>query len=382
MPEDTEPGKNLPPRTRTRRGGVNRRRGKPRPASAEEPKPAKKEKAAPAQKKEAKPAPKKREPKEAARNTNSRGRRGEGAASRGRKPASSEGRKPASSEGRKPASSENRKPASSENRKSAIDHDRKPTPNYLQQLKGKRPITALTAYDAPTAKLACAAGTDFLLVGDSVGTVALGFDTTVPVTLDMMVHHAAAARRGGPHCLLVADLPFAEASFSFDRLLVACRRLIQEGGADAVKLEGGRAVADEIERLVRAGIPVMGHVGLLPQTVKAISGYRKFGKEREEAEDILNDAVALEEAGCFAIVAEMVEERLAGELSKSLEVPIIGIGSGGGCDGQILVSSDLLGLTQGQVPSFVKPQADLADAMTQAFRGYVDDVRSGRYPGK
>jgi len=181
---------------------------------------------------------------------------------------------------------------------------------------------------------------------------------------------------------LVADLPFAEASFSFDHLLVACRRLIQEGGADAVKLEGGRTVADKIERLVRAGIPVMGHVGLLPQTVKAISGYRKFGKEREEAEDILNDAVALEEAGCFAIVAEMVEERLAGELSKSLEVPIIGIGSGGGCDGQILVSSDLLGLTQGQVPSFVKPQADLADAMTQAFRGYVQDVRSGRYPGK
>jgi len=360
MPEDTEPGKNLPPRTRTRRGGVNRRRGKPRPASTEEPKPAKKEKAAPTRKKEAKPAPKKREPKEAGRNANSRGRRGEGASSRGRKPASS----------------------LPQERKPAIDPDRKPTPNYLQQLKGKRPITALTAYDAPTAKLACAAGTDFLLVGDSVGTVALGFDTTVPVTLDMMVHHAAAARRGGPHCLLVADLPFAEASFSFDHLLVACRRLIQEGGADAVKLEGGRTVADKIERLVRAGIPVMGHVGLLPQTVKAISGYRKFGKEREEAEDILNDAVALEEAGCFAIVAEMVEERLAGELSKSLEVPIIGIGSGGGCDGQILVSSDLLGLTQGQVPSFVKPQADLADAMTQAFRGYIDDVRSGRYPGK
>ena len=357
------------------RGVPCRRRGKQRPASAEA-KPTPTEKSPPAQKKEAKPAPKKREPKEAARNTNSRGRRGEGTASRGRKPASSENRKPASSEGRKPASS------SPQERKTNIDPDRKPTPNYLQQLKGKRPITALTAYDAPTAKLACAAGTDFLLVGDSVGTVALGFDTTVPVTLDMMVHHAAAARRGGPHCLLVADLPFAEASFSFDRLLVACRRLIQEGGADAVKLEGGRAVADEIERLVRAGIPVMGHVGLLPQTVKAISGYRKFGKEREEAEDILNDAVALEEAGCFAIVAEMVEERLAGELSKSLEVPIIGIGSGGGCDGQILVSSDLLGLTQGQVPSFVKPQADLADAMTQAFRGYVDDVRSGRYPGK
>ena len=359
MPEDTELGKNVPPRTHTRRGGVSRRRGKQRPASAEA-KPTPTEKSPPAQKKEAKPAPKKREPKEAARNANSRGRRGSSNNGGGRA----------------------RKPAAKENRKSQIDSDRKPTPNYLQQLKGKRPITALTAYDAPTAKLACAAGTDFLLVGDSVGTVALGFDTTIPVTLDMMVHHAAAARRGGPHCLLVADLPFAEASFSFDRLLAACRRLMQEGGADAVKLEGGRAVADKIEGLIRAGIPVMGHVGLLPQTVKAISGYRKFGKEREEAEDILTDAVALEEAGCFAIVAEMVEERLASELSKSLEVPIIGIGSGGGCDGQILVSSDLLGLTQGQVPSFVKPQADLAGEMTQAFRGYVDAVRSGRYPGK
>ncbi len=349
MPEDTELGKNVPPRTRTRRGGVSRRR----------PKPAAKEKSTTVQGKETKPAPQKRESKELSRNSNSRGRRGSGGgASRSRKPAPSGSRKP------------------------RIDADRKPTPNYLQQLKGKRPITALTAYDAPTAKLACAAGMDFLLVGDSVGTVALGFDTTIPVTLDMMVHHASAARRGGPQCLLVVDLPFAEASFSFDRLLVACRRLMQEGGADAVKLEGGRSVADNVELLVRAGIPVMGHVGLLPQTVKAISGYRKFGKEREEAEDILTDAVALEEAGCFAIVAEMVEERLAGELAKSLEVPIIGIGSGGGCDGQILVSSDLLGLTQGQVPSFVKPQVDLADAMTQAFRGYVDDVRSGRYPGK
>ncbi|MFP6854390.1 MAG: 3-methyl-2-oxobutanoate hydroxymethyltransferase, partial [Opitutales bacterium] len=190
------------------------------------------------------------------------------------------------------------------------------------------------------------------------------------------------ARRGGPECLLVVDLPFGEASFSFDRLLVSCRRLMQEGGADAVKLEGGRKVSEHIGRLIQAGIPVMGHVGLLPQTVKAISGYRKFGKEREEAEDILNDAVALEEVGCFAIVVEMVEERLAGELANTLETPIIGIGSGGGCDGQILVSHDLLGLTLGPMPSFVKRQADLSNEMTKAFRGYVEDVRAGRYPGK
>lgn len=359
MPEDTEPGKNVPPRTRTRRGGVSRRRGKPRPASTKS-KPAAEGKAPPAQEKEARPAPQKREPSGPSRGSNSRGRRG----------------------GSNNGGARARKPAAKENRKSLVDADRKPTPNYLQELKGKRPITALTAYDAPTAKLACAAGVDFLLVGDSVGTTLLGFDTTIPVTLDMMVHHVAAARRGVPECLLVADLPFAEASFSFDRLLAACRRLMQEGGADAVKLEGGRNLAEKIERLIRSGIPVMGHVGLLPQSVKAIGGYRKFGKEREEAEDILTDAMALEEAGCFAIVAEMVEERLAGELANSLEVPIIGIGSGGGCDGQILVSTDLLGLTLGQTPSFVKSKADLAGEMTKAFRGYVDDVRSGRYPGK
>lgn len=342
MPEDTETGKNVPPKTRTRRGGVGRRRGKAQSTQAKPPPKAK----------TTRPAPQKRQSNAASHNANSRGRRGSGTkgGARGRKP--------------------------------AIDPNRKATPSYLQELKSKRLITALTAYDAPTAKLACAAGVDFLLVGDSVGTAALGFDTTVPVTLDMMIHHAGAARRGGPQCLLVVDLPFAEASFPFDHLLTACRRLMQEAGADAVKLEGGRLVAENIQRLVQAGIPVMGHVGLLPQTVKAISGYRKFGKEREEAEDILTDAVALEEAGCFAIVAEMVEERLAGELAKTLEVPIIGIGSGGGCDGQILVSSDLLGLTQGQVPSFVKPQADLAGEMTQAFRSYVDDVRAGRYPGK
>ena len=365
MPEDTELGKNVPPRTRTRRGSVSRRRAKS-PAAASKNKPASKAQATPAEAKKNAPAPAKKnvpapaknESKAPARNEKSRGRRSGGAPSRGRKPEASSSRKP------------------------KIDPDRKPTPNYLQQLKGKRPITALTAYDAPTARLACATGVDFLLVGDSVGTTMLGFDTTVPVTLDMMVHHASAARRGGPHCLLVVDLPFAEASFSFDHLLAACRRLMQEGGADAIKLEGGRQLGENVARLIQSGIPVMGHVGLLPQSVKAIGGYRKFGKEREEAEAILTDAVALEEAGCFAIVAEMVEERLAGELAKSLEVPIIGIGSGGGCDGQILVSADLIGLTLGQTPSFVKRKADLAGEMTKAFRSYVDDVRSGRYPGK
>jgi 3-methyl-2-oxobutanoate hydroxymethyltransferase len=232
------------------------------------------------------------------------------------------------------------------------------------------------------AKLVSDAGVDFLLVGDSVGTTQLGFETTVPVTLDAMVHHTAAVRRGNPECLLVADLPFGEASLSLDRLLESCRRLMQEGGADAVKLEGGRDIADDVERLVATGIPVLGHVGLLPQTVKAIGGYRKFANDREEAEEIFTDAMALEEAGCFAIVAEMVQEKVAAELAKHLGPPLIGIGSGAGCDGQILVTPDLLNLTIAPPPSFVKPYADLTREASKALDRFVEDVRSGRYPGK
>ena len=259
---------------------------------------------------------------------------------------------------------------------------RKPTVTYIRELKGKRPIVALTAYDAPMARLVSDAGVDFLLVGDSVGTTQLGFQTTVPVTLDAMVHHTAAVRRGNPECLLVADLPFGEASLSLDRLLESCRRLMQEGGADAVKLEGGRDIADDIERLVATGIPVLGHVGLLPQTVKAIGGYRKFANDREEAEEIFTDAIALEEAGCFAIVAEMVQDKVAAELAKHLGPPLIGIGSGAGCDGQILVTPDLLNLTPGPPPSFVKPYADLTREASKALGRFVEDVRSGHYPAK
>ena len=159
-------------------------------------------------------------------------------------------------------------------------HEVKPTVRYLAELKGKRPIVGLTAYDAIMGKLISDAGVDFILVGDSLGTTLLGYDTTIPVTIDDMVRHTSAVRRSDPGCLLVADLPFGEASMSFDRLLESCRRLMQEGGADAVKLEGGRDLADDIEKLVATGIPVLGHIGLLPQTVKAIGGYRKFGSDR------------------------------------------------------------------------------------------------------
>ena len=245
----------------------------------------------------------------------------------------------------------------------------------LLNLKGKRSIVGLTAYDALLGRLVSDAGVDFILVGDSVGTTLLGHPTTIPVTIQDMIHHTAAVRRANPDCLLVADLPFGEASLSFDRLLESARSLMQQGGADAVKIEGGRDVADDIEKLVLTGIPVLGHIGLLPQTVKAIGGYRKFGSGREEAESLYTDAIALEEAGCFALVAEMVEAKVASELARQILPPLIGIGSGEGCDGQILVTPDLLGLSNGSIPSFVKPKLNLNQEISRALSEYVMDVK-------
>jgi 3-methyl-2-oxobutanoate hydroxymethyltransferase len=246
----------------------------------------------------------------------------------------------------------------------------------LMQLKGKQSIVGLTAYDALLGRLVSDAGVDFILVGDSVGTTSLGFPTTIPVTIKDMIHHTAAVRRSNPDCLLVADLPFGEASLSFDRLLESARSLMQVGGADAVKIEGGKDVADDIEKLVATGIPVLGHIGLLPQTVKAIGGYRKFGTEREEAENLYTDAISLEEAGCFAVIGEMIEEKVASELAKQILPPFIGIGSGENCDGQILVTTDLLGLSNGHIPSFVNPRLNLNKEISSALSGYVRDLKN------
>ena len=251
-----------------------------------------------------------------------------------------------------------------------------PTTSFIRNLKGKRPVVGLTAYDSIMSSAVSQANVDFVLVGDSLGTTLLGYNTTIPVTIDDMIRHTAAVRRANPNCLVVADLPFGGASLSFDRLLDSCRKLMQIGGADAVKIEGGRDVADDIEKLVATGIPVLGHIGLLPQTVKAIGGYRKFGETREEAESIYTDAITLEEAGCFAIIAEMLDERVASELSKQILPPLIGIGSGQGCDGQILVTTDLLGWSHGQVPKFVKPYLNMNKLVSDALGKYVNDVRS------
>ena len=258
-----------------------------------------------------------------------------------------------------------------------IARDRvEPTVKYISELKGKRKIIGLTAYDAILGSAVSQAGVDFILVGDSLGTTLLGHATTINVTLEDMIRHTAAVRRSNPKCLLVADLPFGEASFSFDRLLESSRRLMQEGGADAVKIEGGRDVAEDVEKLVATGIPVLGHIGLLPQTVKAIGGYRKFGDSREEAEALYTDAITLEDAGCFAIIAEMVVDTVAANLSKQILPPLIGIGSGQDCDGQILVTTDLLGWSFGSIPKFVKPYANLNKVVADALSRYVKDLSS------
>src|SRR5690625_1240004 len=204
--------------------------------------------------------------------------------------------------------------------------------------------------------------------------------TTVRVALDMMIHHASAVMRTHPSSLVITDLPFPEAHRSQDRLLAAAARCLQETGCDGVKIEGGAGISPKIARLVDAGIPILGHIGLLPQQVLQLGGYRKFGKTPEEREKLLEDALAIEKAGAFAIVIEMTEPELTREITKQTRIPIIGIGAGPDCDGQILVAQDILGLTQGKVPSFAKAYTKLCEQMKTAFETYADDVRQRKFP--
>jgi len=249
----------------------------------------------------------------------------------------------------------------------------KATARSLRALKGRRPLVCLTAYDAVTARLADAAGVDLILVGDSVGNVVLGFPSTVPVTVDMMAHHVAAVARAKPAALVVADIPFGVAHEPFPALLKACRRLVQECGAEAVKVEGGRSLAPAVARLVDAGIPVMGHVGLLPQRVHQ-SGYRRRGAGDEDRAAVVGDAAAIADAGAFCLVAECVEPAAARELRDAVDIPVVGIGSGRGLDGQIAVIHDLLGLTESP-PAFARPVARLARVGAAALRGWAARVR-------
>jgi len=256
----------------------------------------------------------------------------------------------------------------------------KTTTHTLRKLKGQRPIAAVTAYDAITARLAADAGVDLILVGDSVGNTLLGFANTIPVTLDMILHHTAAVARAQPEALLVADVPFAAAHFEFPQVLASCQRLMQEAGADAVKIEGGAGLADQIGRVVAAGVPVMGHIGLQPQQLLNLGRYRRFGAKPAEAEHLLADALALERAGVFAVVAEMIEPNLARTIRETLTVPLIGIGAGGDCDGQILVCTDLLGMKPEAMPSFAHAFAAVGEEMKKGFAAYVMAVRTRKFP--
>jgi len=243
-------------------------------------------------------------------------------------------------------------------------------------------IVALTAYDFLFARFVEESGVDILLVGDSLGQVVLGYSSTVPVTLDEMIHHGKAARRGAPNTFMVLDMPFLSYQVSPEEALRNAGRVLKETGVEAVKVEGGgAATCRSVEALVQAGIPVMGHVGLTPQSVHALGGYRVQGREEAAAERLRAQARALEDAGCFAVVLELVPASLAEGISRSLSVPTIGIGAGGGCDGQVLVLYDALGLNAGFRPRFLKTFGDLATETRKALASYVGEVREGRYPG-
>jgi 3-methyl-2-oxobutanoate hydroxymethyltransferase len=249
----------------------------------------------------------------------------------------------------------------------------------LKKQRGEK-ISVLTAYDATTARLLDSAGVDILLVGDSLGMVVLGYDSTIPVTLEDMVHHTAAVSRGATRALVIADMPFLTYQVSVEDALINAGRLVQEGGAAGVKVEGGQPVLETVHRLTSIGIPVMGHLGLLPQSEHQLGGFRKQATEADGAKRLLSDAVALEQAGAFSIVLESIPPDVAQRVSKRISIPTIGIGAGPHCDGQVLVSHDLFGMSGWGAPPFAKQYAQLGDEMVKAAQAYIADVQAGRFP--
>ncbi len=241
-------------------------------------------------------------------------------------------------------------------------------------------ISMLTAYDYPTALLIDLAGVDMILIGDSLGMVVHGMENTLPVTMDMMIMHSRAVKRGVQRALVVGDMPFMSYQVNLDEAKRNAARFLAEGGCDAVKLEGGVRMAETVAALVETGIAVMGHIGLTPQSVSAFGGFKTQGKSVEAARRLIEDAQALEEAGVFSLVLEAIPARLAALITEAVTIPTIGIGAGAGCDGQVLVTHDLLGLFDRFTPRFVKKYADLAGTMRQAFSEYVADVRGGQFP--
>lgn len=245
--------------------------------------------------------------------------------------------------------------------------------------RGER-IAALTAYDALTARLLDESGIDIILVGDSLSNVFQGNDTTIPVTLDEMIYHAKIVRKAVKWALVVVDMPFMSYQVNAEEAVRNAGRILKDTGASAVKVEGGESVVDAVRKMTEVGIPVMGHLGLTPQSIHKFGGYRPRGEDKKEAQKISRDAKLLQEAGVFSLVLEKIPSVLATKISKSLVIPTIGIGAGSGCDGQILVYADMLGLTRDFRPRFVRRYAEMADEMQKAFSMYISDVKSGNFP--
>ncbi|NWL87267.1 3-methyl-2-oxobutanoate hydroxymethyltransferase [Paenibacillus sp. 79R4] len=245
------------------------------------------------------------------------------------------------------------------------------------------PISMITAYDYPSAVLAEEAGVDIILVGDSLGNVVLGYDTTIPVTLDDMVYHSRSVARGARNTFIVTDMPFMTYHGSIDETMRGVSRLMQEGHAQAVKMEGGAEITDTVERIVQAGVPVLGHIGLTPQSVNQIGGYRIQGKDEADAKRLLEDARALEQAGAFGIVLELVTEEVAAYISSELSIPTIGIGAGRGCDGQVLVYHDVLKYTSNyRNKRFVKTFGDIGEQIRTGISAYVQEVKMRQFPAE
>lgn len=263
----------------------------------------------------------------------------------------------------------------------SIEERKKVTTRIFQQKKKhSQPISMLTAYDYPTALIMDQAGIDAILVGNSLGMVVLGYENTLPVTMEDMLHHCKAVARGAKSALLIGDMPFMSYQVTIQEAVRNAGRFLQEAGMDAVKLEGGRERLETVRAIVSTGIPVMGHLGLTPQSVNQLGGFRPQGRSVTAAQRLYEDALQLQEAGCFSIVLEFIPGRLASLISRRLEIPTIGIGAGVGCDGQVLVTHDLLGLFERFTPKFVKKYADLNAAMKRAFAEYIDDLETRRFP--
>ncbi len=253
-------------------------------------------------------------------------------------------------------------------------------PDLIEKKKRGEKIVMLTAYDFSMARVLDGAGIDIVLVGDSLGMVVLGHETTLPVTMDAMVHHTAAVSRGVRRALVIADMPFLSCQVSVADAIRNAGRLVRDGGAAAVKIEGGKPVLDVVGRLVGAGIPVMGHLGLTPQSVHRLGGYRRQATHEGDVSALVKEALTLEAAGAFAVLLESIPAEAAREVTSALNVPTIGIGAGPYCDGQVLVLYDMLGLSQDMVPPFVKKYADLGESIARAAMEYAADVRASRFP--